>query len=75
MFCLKDVCEVFDLCTQKAVQWLEENVLSKYPIADNLARIPVGMFRQCQGICKEVWSDGQMVSLFLRLFRFGRFNF
>ena len=29
LFCLKDVCEVLDLRTQKVVQRLEDDVLSK----------------------------------------------
>ena len=32
MFCLKDVCDVLELRTQKVVQRLEDDVLSKYPI-------------------------------------------
>ena len=38
LFCLKDVCEVLDLRTQKVVQRLEDDVLSKYPIVDSLGR-------------------------------------
>ena len=35
---MKDVCEVLDLRTQKVVQRLEDDVLSKYPIVDSLGR-------------------------------------
>ena len=38
MFCAKDVCEVLELRTPKVVQRLMDDVLSKYPIVDNLGR-------------------------------------
>ena len=50
MFCLKDVCEVLDLRTQKVVQRLEDDVLSKYPIVDNLGRIQQATFVNEDGL-------------------------
>ena len=38
VFCLVDVCKVLDLTPSKVVQRLGDDVLSKYPIFDNLGR-------------------------------------
>lgn len=38
LFCLKDVCAILDLSPNKVSQRLEDWVLSKYPISDNLGR-------------------------------------
>lgn len=37
-FCLVDLCNALDLNSSKVVQRLEDDVLSKYPISDNLGR-------------------------------------
>ena len=50
MFCLKDVCEVLELRTQKVVQRLEDDVLSKYPIVDNLGRVQQATFVNEDGL-------------------------
>ena len=50
MFCLKDVCDVLELRTQKVVQRLEDDVLSKYPIVDNLGRIQQATFVNEDGL-------------------------
>jgi prophage antirepressor-like protein len=50
MFCLKDVCEVLELRTQKVVQRLEDDVLSKYPIVDNLGRAQQATFVNEDGL-------------------------
>ena len=50
MFCLKDVCEVLELRTQKVVQRLEDDVLSKYPIVDNLGRTQQATFVNEDGL-------------------------
>ena len=50
LFCLKDVCEVLDLRTQKVVQRLEDDVLSKYPIVDNLGRTQHATFVNEDGL-------------------------
>ena len=50
LFCLKDVCEVLDLRTQKVVQRLEDDVLSKYPIVDNLGRSQQATFVNEDGL-------------------------
>lgn len=50
LFCLKDVCEVLDLRTQKIVQRLEDDVLSKYPIVDNLGRTQHATFVNEDGL-------------------------
>ena len=44
LFCLRDVCEVLELRTQKVVQRLEDDVLSKYPIVDSLGRTQQATF-------------------------------
>ena len=50
MFCLKDVCDVLDLRTQKVVQRLEDDVLSKYPIVDSLGRTQQATFVNEDGL-------------------------
>ena len=50
MFCLKDVCEVLELRTQKVVQRLEDDVLSKYPIVDSLGRTQQATFVNEDGL-------------------------
>ena len=50
MFCLKDVCQVLELRTQKVVQRLEDDVLSKYPIVDNLGRVQQATFVNEDGL-------------------------
>ena len=50
MFCLKDVCEVLELRTQKVVQRLEDDVLSKYPIVDTLGRTQQATFVNEDGL-------------------------
>lgn len=50
LFCLKDVCEVLDLRTQKVVQRLEDDVLSKYPIVDSLGRTQQATFVNEDGL-------------------------
>ena len=50
MFCLKDVCDVLELRTQKVVQRLEDDVLSKYPIVDNLGRTQQATFVNEDGL-------------------------
>mgnify|MGYP002508388261 FL=1 len=49
-FCLRDVCEVFELRTQKVVQRLEDDVLSKYPIVDSLGRTQQATFVNEDGL-------------------------
>ena len=49
-FCLKDVCEVLELRTQKVVQRLEDDVLSKYPIVDSLGRTQQATFVNEDGL-------------------------
>ena len=49
-FCLRDVCEVLELCTQKVVQRLEDDVLSKYPIVDSLGRTQQATFVNEDGL-------------------------
>ena len=49
-FCLRDVCEVLELRTQKVVQRLEDDVLSKYPIVDSLRRTQQATFRNEDGL-------------------------
>lgn len=50
MFCLKDVCEVLELRTQKVAQRLGDDVLSKYPIVDNLGRSQQATFVNEDGL-------------------------
>ena len=50
LFCLRDVCEVLELRTQKVVQRLEDDVLSKYPIVDNLGRVQQATFVNEDGL-------------------------
>ena len=50
MFCLKDVCDVLELRTQKVVQRLEDDVLSKYPIVDTLGRTQQATFVNEDGL-------------------------
>ena len=50
MFCLKDVCDVLELLTQKVVQRLEDDVLSKYPIVDTLGRTQQATFVNEDGL-------------------------
>ena len=50
MFCLKDVCDVLELSTQKVVQRLEDDVLSKYPIVDTLGRTQQATFVNEDGL-------------------------
>ena len=50
LFCLKAVCEVLDLRTQKVVQRLEDDVLSKYPIVDSLGRTQQATFVNEDGL-------------------------
>ena len=50
MFCLKDVCDVLELRTQKVVQRLEDDVLSKYPIVDSLGRTQQATFVNEDGL-------------------------
>ena len=49
-FCLRDVCEVLELRTQKVVQRLEDDVLSKYPIVDSLGRTQQATFVNEDGL-------------------------
>ena len=56
LFCLKDVCEVLDLRTQKVVQRLEDDVLSKYPIVDNLGRTQQATFVNEDGLYDTILS-------------------
>ena len=37
VFCLADVCNMLDLIPSKVAQRLSDDVLSKYPIVDNLS--------------------------------------
>ena len=50
LFCLRDVCEVLELRTQKVVQRLEDDVLSKYPIVDSLGRTQQATFVNEDGL-------------------------
>ena len=50
LFCLRDVCEVLELRTQKVVQRLEDDVLSKYPIVDSLGRTQQATFGNEDGL-------------------------
>ena len=50
LFCLRDVCEVLELRTQKVVQRLEDDVLSKYPIVDTLGRTQQATFVNEDGL-------------------------
>ena len=50
LFCLRDVCEVLELRTQKVVQRLEDDVLSKYPIVDSLGRTQQATFVSEDGL-------------------------
>ena len=50
LFCLRDVCGVLELRTQKVVQRLEDDVLSKYPIVDSLGRTQQATFVNEDGL-------------------------
>ena len=50
LFCLRDVCEVLELRTQKVLQRLEDDVLSKYPIVDSLGRTQQATFVNEDGL-------------------------
>ena len=50
LFCLRDVCEVLELRTQKVVQRLEDDVLSKDPIVDSLGRTQQATFVNEDGL-------------------------
>ena len=47
---MRDVCEVLELRTQKVVQRLEDDVLSKYPIVDSLGRTQQATFVNEDGL-------------------------
>ena len=49
-FCLRDVCEVLELRTQKVVQRLEDDVLSKYPIVESRGRTQQATFVNEDGL-------------------------
>ena len=44
VFCLADVCNMLDLIPSKVAQRLSDDVLSKYPIVDNLGREQIATF-------------------------------
>jgi len=57
MFCLKDVCEVLELRTQKVAQRLGDDVLSKYPIVDNLGRSQQATFVNEDGLYDTIFES------------------
>ena len=60
LFCLRDVCEVLELRTQKVVQRLEDDVLSKYPIVDSLGRTQQATFVNEDGLYSPSLYDQQV---------------
>lgn len=50
LFCLTDVCKVLDLIPSKVSQRLDDDVLSKYPIIDNLGRTQQANFVNEDGL-------------------------
>ena len=50
VFCLADVCNMLDLIPSKVAQRLSDDVLSKYPIVDNLGREQIANFINEDGL-------------------------
>jgi prophage antirepressor-like protein len=50
LFCLSDLCKVLTLTAKKVNQRLADEVLSKYPITDNLGRTQQALFVNEDGL-------------------------
>ena len=60
LFCLRDVCEVLELRTQKVLHRLEDDVLSKYPIVDSLGRTQQATFVNEDGLYDTILESRKL---------------